>query len=126
MLRHRLQTFRAIDLEGNAPADRPRGEDHIGEADGVIRMEMSDEHDAELRRLERSDPFLECRTRSANHARPEIDDIRNAVDDDRCRWARAVGKRLRSARSQKNDFRAADWHRRRLLCLREQWRSERE
>jgi len=48
---HRVQALWAVHLQGESPADCPRREYQVWVSDRVIRMQMCEEYDPQLRRL---------------------------------------------------------------------------
>ncbi len=107
MLRHRLHALRAVDLEREFAADRPRGKDEIRVANRVIRMQMRRERDAQLHRVECGDFLVaERRARAADDAGAEIDEVGDVVDDDCGRGAGTFGDRTRITGAEQHHQRA--------------------
>jgi len=82
---HVFEPFWAVDLERLASADCPGGENQIGITRGVIRMKVSQESDSHIDDGETLDALLGSRRDAPHDARSEVEKVRRAVDDDRCR-----------------------------------------
>ena len=104
MVDHRLRARRAIDLERDVALEGPGGEDHVGESDGVIGVEMREEENAQVAREERRVPVhLRRGGRAAHDAGPRIDEIRSALTHDRDGGAAALGVGVRCAGAEHHD-----------------------
>jgi hypothetical protein len=101
---HRLETLGAVYLERHTPSERPRTEDEVWVADGVVGVKVSDEGHAQPGRFEGADGLLEKRgVRTPDDSWPEINQIRRGVDDNRGGQPRSIGDRGRIAGAQKNN-----------------------
>jgi hypothetical protein len=104
------------DLQRDAAADRPGREDQVRVADGVVGMEMRDEGDAQVRRLQGRDALVARGGARAPHdTGTEVDEVGGVVHDDRGGGARAIGIRVGSPGPQHDDPRPRDGRRPRRL-----------
>ena len=85
MLSHSLEALGAIDLERDTTPNRPRGEDQVWVTDRMVRVKVGNERDAQPRRFECLDTFVEKRCVSAPHySSTKVNEVGGVVDDD-CR-----------------------------------------
>jgi hypothetical protein len=92
VLGHSFDPRRAVDRERIVASHDPRRKDEIRIADGVVGMQVGQEHSLDVYAAvsERSDAFLIGGCRAADHARTEVDEIGRVVDDDGGRRPGAV------------------------------------
>src|SRR5712671_4360077 len=107
---HCLESFRTVDLERHFSSHNPRSQDEIGIADGVIRMQVSQKRNREVRRFQRWYSFVEhCCLGPPHNARAKIYQVGATVHNNCGGWTRPVWIRKRVPGSEQDYLRLAGW-----------------